>query len=52
MTGYIPTYEAMLEGGYEVERTFKEFSHSAPFSDRIENVIKKEIEELIRMDLV
>lgn len=51
MVGYIPTHKAMLEGGYEVERTFEDFSHSSPFSDRIEGFIKHEIKKLIKMDL-
>ena len=47
MVGYIPTYKAIQEGGYEVERAFTEFSQSSPFSDRIENIVKKEIKKII-----
>ncbi len=47
MVGYIPTNKAIRNGGYEVERTFFEFSNPSPFSDRIEDVLKKEIKELI-----
>ncbi len=47
MIGYIPTFSAMQEGGYEVDRVFPEFAHKSPFSDRIERIIKEEIENLI-----
>jgi uncharacterized protein YajQ (UPF0234 family) len=52
MIGYIPTYEAINEGGYEVERALKEFSLTAPFSDKIESLIKKKIEKLIKSSLI
>jgi hypothetical protein len=50
MAGYVPTYEAIHEGGYEVERAFTEFSYPSPFSDKIEGIVKKGIIELIEMD--
>jgi len=52
MVGYIPTQEAIKEGGYEVERTFSEFGLPSPFSDQIESVIKNKIVELIKMSSV
>ena len=50
MVGYIPTSGAIHEGGYEVERAFKEFAQTSPFSDKIEKVIKRKITELIDME--
>ncbi len=50
MIGYIPNYSSIKEGGYEVERAFKDFSYSLPFSDEIENIIKKELKNIIKMD--
>jgi len=50
MIGYIPTYQAMQEGGYEVERTFAEFSHPSPFSDKVESIVRKNISDLISIN--
>ena len=48
MVGYIPTYDAIQEGGYEVERALKEFALPLPFSDKIESILKEEIKKIIR----
>jgi hypothetical protein len=52
MVGYIPTYEAINEGGYEVDRALKEFSLVKPFSDKIESLLKKKIEKLVKSSLI
>ena len=48
MIGYIPTQNAIHDGGYEVERAYKEFSQSSPFLDTIESILKKDINKMIK----
>jgi len=50
MVGYIPTFDAMKEGGYEVERSFRIFGHISQFSDKLERIIMKEIFEMVGID--
>ena len=48
MVGYIPTFDAMLEGGYEVERSYKIFGYLFPFSSKLESILMKEVHKLIK----
>ena len=46
MVGYIPTQQAVREGGYEVERAYKLFGLPCPISEKIEDVIIKAVKTL------
>ena len=43
---YVPTAEALMQGGYEVE-AYKRWKQSAPFKPEVEEVVKEAIADLI-----
>ena len=43
---YVPTAEALMQGGYEVE-AYKRWKQSAPFKPEVEEVVKKAIANLM-----
>jgi hypothetical protein len=43
---YVPTAEALMQGGYEVE-AYKRWKQSAPFKPEVEEVVKKAIADLM-----
>ncbi len=49
MTGYIPTANAINEGGYEVDRCLSTFGQKARYSENIENVIKISFKKLFNL---
>ncbi|MFA5864390.1 MAG: neutral/alkaline non-lysosomal ceramidase N-terminal domain-containing protein [Phycisphaerae bacterium] len=44
--GYIPTAKAVLEGGYETDRSFKSYNVSAGFSTKVEKIVLNTVKEL------
>ena len=45
--GYIPTAEALEEGGYEVASAYRLYGYSGPFTEETESLIYKTVEVLI-----
>lgn len=48
MAGYLPTDEALEEGGYEVTFAYRFWNHPAPFTHGSEGLVRATLEEMIR----
>lgn len=48
LVGYLPTDEALLEGGYEVEYAYRFYGHPAPFAKGSEPAVVRSLKEAVR----
>jgi 6-phosphogluconolactonase/glucosamine-6-phosphate isomerase/deaminase len=48
MIGYVPTEEQLCQGGYEARDSVPYFGLPGPFHNQIENIIRREINNIIR----
>jgi hypothetical protein len=47
LVGYLPTDEALLEGGYEVEYAYRFYGHPAPFAEGSEPAVVRSLKDAI-----
>jgi hypothetical protein len=47
LVGYLPTDEALLEGGYEVEYAYRFYGHPAPFARGSEHAVVRSLKDTI-----